>query len=134
MSFENRLARTDVVIQASGTNITETKLNEKIVADIVTSSSTVKCEQFFRANFASNVVSDSHNTVTVENVQAALEQLESQFSKGATDPTTETETYLDNGDLFYNTNTNQLKVYRNGVWQILLEAEGDMDTLDGSTF
>ena len=71
---------------------------------------------------------------SILNKADTIEQLESQFSRGDTDPTTSSETYLDNGDLFYNTNTNQLKVYRDGAWQILLEAEGDMDTLDGSTF
>ena len=73
--------------------------------------------------------------LTQDNVQSALEQLDSQFGRGATDPTPSTETFLDEGDLFYNTNTNQLKVYRgSGTWDILLQAEGDMDTLDGSTF
>ena len=38
------------------------------------------------------------------------------------------------GELWFDTNTNQLKVYRDGAWQILLQADGDMDTLDGSTF
>jgi len=134
MSYEGRLARTDVVISADITNVTEVVQNEQITADTVSTSTTVTCDQYFRAFTANNVVSDAHNTVTVANVQAAIEQLESQFSRGATDPTTSTEDYLDNGDLFYNTNTNQLKVYRDGVWQILLQAEGDMDTLDGSTF
>ena len=134
MSFEGRLARTDVVISADITNVTEVVQNEQITADTVSTSTTVTCDQYLRAFTANNVVNDSHNTLTVENVQAAIEQLESQFSRGSTDPTTGTEDYLDNGDLFYNTNTNQLKVYRDGVWQILLQAEGDMDTLDGSTF
>ena len=84
---------------------------------------------------ASGVLCSAHNTMTQDNVQAAIEQLESQFGKGETDPTPETEPFLDEGDLFYNTNTNQLKVYRgSGTWDILLQAEGDMDTLDGSTF
>ena len=134
MSYEGRLARTDVVISADITNVTEVVQNSEITADTVSTSTTVTCDQYLRAFTANNVVNDAHNTVTVENVQAAIEQLESQFSRGATDPTTGTEDYLDNGDLFYNTNTNQLKVYRDGVWQILLQAEGDMDTLDGSTF
>ena len=134
MSFEGRLSRTDVVIRADITNITEVIQNQQITANTVSTSTTVACDQYFRAFTANNVINDAHNTLTVQNVQAAIEQLESQFSRGATDPTTGTEDYLDNGDLFYNTNTNQLKVYRNGVWEILLQAEGDMDTLDGSTF
>ena len=91
-------------------------------------------EQFFRAFTANDVINTTHTTITQTNVQDSIEQLESQFSRGATDPTTDTEPHLDNGDLFYNTNTNQLKVYRDGAFQILLQAGDDMDTLDGSTF
>lgn len=130
---QNRLSRTDVIAAHPTIAITESALND-VIANITTTSQTVQVEQFFRAFVASDVVNTTHNTISVANVQAAIEQLESQFSRGATDPTTSTEDYLDNGDLFYNTNTNQLKVYRDGVWQILLQAEGDMDTLDGSTF
>ena len=129
----NRLARTDVIAAHPTISITESALND-VIANITTTSQTIQVEQFFRAFVAGDVVSTTHNTLSVENVQAAIEQLESQFSRGATDPTAESEQYLDNGDLFYNTNTNQLKVYRDGAWQILLEADGDMDTLDGSTF
>jgi len=129
----NRLARTNVVVAHPAISITESALND-VIANITTSSATIAVEQFFRAFVASDVVNTTHNTVSVANVQDAIEQLESQFSRGDTDPTTSSETYLDDGDLFYNTNTNQLKVYRDGAWQILLEAEGDMDTLDGSTF
>ena len=129
----NRLARTDVIAAHPTISITESALND-VIANITTTSQTIQVEQFFRAFVAGDVVSTIHNTLSVENVQAAIEQLESQFSRGATDPTGESEQYLDNGDLFYNTNTNQLKVYRDGAWQILLQADGDMDTLDGSTF
>ena len=130
---QNRLSRTDVIATHPTIAITESALND-VIANITTTSQTVQVEQFFRAFVASDVVNTTHNTISVANVQAAIEQLESQFSRGATDPTTSSETYLDEGDLFYNTNTNQLKVYRDGAWQILLQAEGDMDTLDGSTF
>ena len=129
----NRLARTNVIAAHPTISITESALND-VIANITTVSSNIAVEKFFRAFVAGDVVNDTHNTISVANVQDAIEQLESQFSRGDTDPTTSSETYLDNGDLFYNTNTNQLKVYRDGAWQILLEAEGDMDTLDGSTF
>ena len=132
--FTGRTARTNVIAANDITTITENTPNEDITANMTSENTTVAVEQVFRALTAGDTTSDSHNTVTVDNVQAAIEQLESQFSKGATDPTTSTEDYLDNGDLFYNTNTNQLKVYRDGAWQILLQAEGDMDTLDGNTF
>ena len=130
---QNRLATTEVIADHPTVSITESALNN-VVANITTTSQTVSVEQYFISATASGVLCSAHNTMTQENVQAAIEQLESQFGKGATDPTPETESFLDDGDLFYNTNTNQLKVYRDGTWQILLQAEGDMDTLDGSTF
>ena len=130
---QNRLATTEVIAAHPTISITESALNN-VVANITTTSQTVSVEQYFISATASGVLCTAHNTMTQENVQAAIEQLDSQFGRGATDPTPETESFLDEGDLFYNTNTNQLKVYRDGTWQILLQAEGDMDTLDGSTF
>ena len=130
----NRLARTNVLCASDVTNITVTTPNSEIIANLVKETKDVIVEQIYRAFTANNVVNDTHNTMTESNVQASIEQLESQFSRGATDPTTDTEPHLDNGDLFYNTNTNQLKVYRDGAFQLLLQAGDDMDTLDGSTF
>lgn len=130
----NRLATTQVVAAHPTIAITESALNN-VVANITTTLQTLAVEQYYISAIASDVLCSAHNTMTQDNVQAAIEQLETQFSKGATDPTPETEPFLDEGDLFYNTNTNQLKVYRgSGTWDILLQAEGDMDTLDGSTF
>ena len=131
---QNRLATTEVIADHPTVSITESALNN-VIANITTISSTIQVEQYFISATASGVLCSAHNTMTQENVQAAIEQLDSQFGRGATDPTPETESFLDEGDLFYNTNTNQLKVYRgSGTWDILLQAEGDMDTLDGSTF
>ena len=131
---QNRLATTEVIADHPTVSITESALNN-VVANITTTSQTVSVEQYFISATASGVLCTAHNTMTQDNVQAAIEQLDSQFGRGATDPTPETESFLDEGDLFYNTNTNQLKVYRgSGTWDILLQAEGDMDTLDGSTF
>lgn len=131
---QSRLATTEVIAAHPIITITESALNS-VIANITSTSSTVQVEQYFISATATGVLCSAHNTMTQDNVQAAIEQLESQFGKGATDPTPETEPFLDEGDLFYNTNTNQLKVYRgSGTWDILLQAEGDMDTLDGSTF
>ena len=131
---QSRLATTQVIAAHPKISITESALNN-VIADVTTESQTVAVEQYYVSAIASGVACTSHNTMTQDNVQSALEQLDAQFGRGATDPTPSTETFLDEGDLFYNTNTNQLKVYRgSGTWDILLQAEGDMDTLDGSTF
>ena len=131
---QSRLATTQVIAAHPKISITESALNN-VIADVTTESQTVAVEQYYVSAIAAGVACTSHNTMTQDNVQSALEQLDAQFGRGATDPTPSTETFLDEGDLFYNTNTNQLKVYRgSGTWDILLQAEGDMDTLDGSTF
>jgi hypothetical protein len=130
-----RTATTTGICSTSVTNITVTEANKKIIADTVNVETTVAIEQYFISAIAAGVLTTAHNDMTQENVQSAIEQLDAAFGRGPVDPTTETEPFLDEGDLFYNTNTNQLKVYRgSGTWDILLQAEGDMDTLDGSTF
>jgi len=130
----NRLATTEVIAAHPTISIIESALND-VIANMTTTNSTLQVEQYYVSATAAGVQCTSHNTMTQDNVQSALEQLDAQFGRGATDPTPSTETFLDEGDLFYNTNTNQLKVYRgSGTWDILLQAEGDMDTLDGSTF
>ena len=101
----NRLATTQVVVAHPTISITESALNN-VVANITTTSQTVAVEQYFISATATGVLCSAHNTMTQDNVQAAIEQLESQFGKGETDPTPETEPFLDEGDLFYNTNTN----------------------------
>jgi len=131
----NRLATTTVIAQNDITTITEATPNQSITANMTSDTTSIAVEQYFITATADRVACTPHTTMTQTNVPAGIEQLETQFSKGSTDPTTGTEPFLDEGDLFYNTNTNQLKVYRgSGTWDILLQAEGDMDTLDGNTF
>ena len=133
--MSTRIATTTGICSVPVTEITVTEANKEIIANTINVETTVAIEQYFISAIASGVACTPHTTMTQENVQAAIQQLETQFSKGDTDPTSETEPFLDEGDLFYNTNTNQLKVYRGSdTWDILLQAEGDMDTLDGSTF
>ena len=67
MSFEGRLARKDGVIRADITNVTEVVQNEQITADTVSTSTTVTCDQYFRAFTANNVINDALNTVTLGN-------------------------------------------------------------------
>ncbi len=48
MSYEGRLARTDVVVSADITNVTEVVQNEQITADTVSTSTNVNCQQNFK--------------------------------------------------------------------------------------
>jgi len=129
-----RTATTTVIARITQNKVTEVQENKQITVNSENIDTTLAVEQYYVSAIASGVACDSHNTMTQPNVQAAIQQLESQFGRGPIDPTAENQPFLDNGDLFYNTNTNQLKVYRSGSWQLVLQAEGDMDTLDGSTF
>jgi hypothetical protein len=129
-----RTATTTVIARITQNKVTEVQENKQITVNSENIDTTLAVEQYYVSAIASGVACDSHNAMTQPNVQAAIQQLDSQFGRGPIDPTAENQPFLDNGDLFYNTNTNQLKVYRSGSWQLVLQAEGDMDTLDGSTF
>ena len=89
---------------------------------------------------ANGVAFNPHGTVTATNVQDALQQLADQQFRGTTPPADGT-TNLEEGDLFYDTDDNQIKVYRetsNGVFEfvpiIVGDASGDSDTLDAGAF
>ena len=71
-------------------------------------------------------------------VATAIQTLADQQFRGTTAPTAGTAN-LDEGDLFYDTDDNQLKVYRataTGVFEFvpLAQASGTMDILDAGSF
>ena len=89
---------------------------------------------------ASDVVLEAHGSITSTNLQTALEQLADQQFRGTTAPSSDTEN-LEEGDLFYDTDDNQIKVYRetsSGVFEfvpiIVGDASDDSDTLDAGAF
>jgi hypothetical protein len=89
---------------------------------------------------SANVAFDGHNTITADNVRDALQQLADQQFRGTTAPTSDTAN-LEEGDLFYDTDDDQIKVYRetsSGVFEfvpiIVGDASGDSDTLDAGAF
>ena len=76
-----------------------------------------------------------HGTITATNVQAALQQLADQDFRSTSQPT---GTNVQEGDTWYDTDDNIMKVYReisSGVfaWTNLVVAETD-DTLDAGAF
>lgn len=88
------------------------------------------------ATSASGITLTPYNTVTATNVQTALEQLADQFFRSASQPTGDT---LSEGDLWYDTDDDQLKVYRetsSNVFEFvpLAAATDTMDNLDGGLF
>ena len=85
-----------------------------------------------------NTVFSPYGTITASNVSDALKQLADQDFRSATDPTGST---VQEGDTWYDTDDDQLKVYREtstGVFQwvpIIVGAAGDdSDTIDAGAF
>ena len=89
---------------------------------------------------AVDVAFTPHGTVTATNLNEAIQQLADQQFRGTTAPTSDTAN-LEEGDLFYDTDDDQIKVYRetsSGVFEfvpiIVGDASGDSDTLDAGAF
>ena len=85
---------------------------------------------------AENVTVEAHNTIPQGTLANALEVLADQFFRG---PNTPSGSNLAEGDLWYDTDDDQLKVYRetstnNFEFVPLAQATGTMDTLDGGNF
>ena len=81
-----------------------------------------------------------HGTITATNVQDALNQLADQQFRATTAPAAGS-TNLEEGDFFYDTDDNQIKVYRetsSGVFEFVPimvgAASGDSDTVDAGAF
>ena len=133
---------TQVTITEQVTDVTVTNTNA-VSVDLTTEDVSISINNFaIPVNFmdSANVVFAGHNTITANNVSDALKQLADQQFRGTTPPADGTAN-LEEGDLFYDTDDDQLKVYRetsSGVFQfvpiILGDASGDSDTLDAGAF
>ena len=133
---------TQVTITEQVTELSVTNTNA-ISLDLTTEDVSVSINNFaIPINFtdAVNVVFAGHNTITANNVSDALKQLADQQFRGTTPPADGTAN-LEEGDLFYDTDDNQIKVYRetsSGVFEfvpiIVGDASGDSDTLDAGAF
>lgn len=85
-----------------------------------------------------NVVIEPHGTVTATTVQGAIEQLADQDFRTTDTPT---GSNIEEGDTWYDTDDNQLKVYREtspGIFEwvpiIVGNISEDSDTLDAGAF
>ena len=65
------------------------------------------------------IVPPAGSDITATNVQDAIHQLADQKFTGSTAPTG-ADANLDEGDLWYDTTNNLLKVYRNTTWEDLV--------------
>ena len=135
-------AVTEVTITESVTDLTAENTNA-VTVDITAEATTISVNNFaIPINFmdADNVVFTPHNTITANNVSDAIKQLADQNFRGTTAPSASTAN-LEEGDLFFDTVDNQIKVYRetsSGVFEfvpiIVGDASGDSDTLDAGAF
>ena len=133
---------TQVTVTEEVTDVTVSNTNA-VTVDLSTEDVSVSINNFaIPVNFmdAANVVFAGHNTVTATNVSDALKQLADQSFRGTTPPADGTAN-LEEGDLFYDTDDNQIKVYREtstGTFEfvpiIVGDASGDSDTLDAGAF
>ena len=112
-------------VSGTGVVLNETKTTIETSLDLVTAATT-----------SDNISVTAHNTIPSGTLTNALEILADQFFRG---PNTPSGSNLAEGDLWYDTDDDQLKVYRetssnNFEFVPLAQATGTMDTLDGGNF
>ena len=135
-------AVTQVTISEEVTDLTVNN-SSAVTVDITAEATTLSVNNFaIPVNFmdSANGSFPGHNTVTADNVRDAIKQLADQQFRGTTPPA-DGSANLEEGDLFYDTDDDQIKVYREtstGVFEfvpiIVGDASGDSDTLDAGAF
>ena len=134
MSIQVTVTETPTYVTVNETN-TEVTLNQSDNPVTVTMST----DLITALGLASDVTFNQHGTITSGNVQGALEQLADQFFRQSATPSGDN---LNEGDLWYNTSTELLYVYReistgNYEWHVIAAAGGSSPTsftLDGGSF
>jgi len=107
------MAITVTVTEVTGNTVTVTEEQTVITTSLLASAATD----------ASNVTVTPVGTITATDLQAALEELADQKFVSATAPASD-DANLEEGDLWYDTANNTLKVYRNTSWEeITLNAQ-----------
>ena len=85
---------------------------------------------------ASNIITTPYNTITATDLDTALKQLADQDFRGDDTPS---GNYIGQGDLWYESDTETLKIYREVSqnvynWVPIVMGTGDSDTLDGGSY
>ena len=131
----------DVSIEVDTTTVTVTS-EEAVNVAIAPETTSVAISVVPASTIASAIGSTAYGSITATNIQTALEQLADQFYRGSTTPT---GTNLGEGDLWYDTANEELRVYReisSGSFAWIALAAGGyitgetslMDKLDGGYF
>ena len=131
----------DVSIVVDTTTVTVTS-EEAVNVAIAPETTDIALAVVPAATLANQIGSTAYGTISATNIQAALEQLADQFFRSASTPS---GTNLAEGDLWYDTANEELRVYReisagSYEWQALVSGgyvSGQtslMDKLDGGRF
>ena len=97
-------------------------------------NTTLEISTQISATVGSAIIYSPSGRLESTNVQAALDELAGDFFVQDGTPS---GSQLNEGDLWYDTDDDELKVYRGTTWQTLAGAGGDpetMLTLDGGSF
>jgi hypothetical protein len=134
MPYVNRTATSTVVVAQTIREVTETASG--ITVNKTTDEVSIAVEQFFASLNAATLAVTPYNSMTSTNIQEAVEELADQHFVQGSAPS---GSNLEEGDLWYNTITDNLYVYRETSpstfeWIPIASATGDMDTLDSETF
>jgi hypothetical protein len=134
MPYVNRTATSTVVVAQTIREVTETASG--ITVNKTTDEVSIAVEQFFASLNAATLAVTPYNSMTSTNIQEAVEELADQHFVQGSAPS---GSNLEEGDLWYNTITDNLYVYRETSpstfeWIPIASATGDMDTFDSETF
>ena len=131
---------TTVIITEEVTELTVSNAND-ISVTLIDDPTVLTVNNFaIPANYmdAENVAFVAHGTITADNVSDALKQLADQDFRTTDTPT---GSNIEEGDTWYDTDDNQLKVYRetsSGVFEwvpiMVGNISDDSDTLDAGAF
>jgi len=131
---------TTVVITEEVTELTVSNIND-ISVTLVDDPTVLTVNNFaIPVQFmdSGNVSFDGHGPITADNVRDALQQLADQNFRTTDTPT---GSNIEEGDTWYDTDDNQLKVYRetsSGVFEwvpiMIGNISDDSDTLDAAAF
>ena len=132
---------TSISIAESVTNVTVSPTaSTSITVDTSSATSVSVNPTAIPTVTAESIAFTPHNAITATTVEGALQQLADQQFRGTTAPTAGT-TNLSEGDFFYDTDDDQLKVYREtstGTFEFVPIMVGnispDSDTVDAGAF
>mgnify|MGYP003308297974 FL=1 len=127
-----------VAISEEVTNISVTNNNSVGVtlSDVTTTVTVNNLALPSQFQDAANIAVTPYNTIESSNLQTALQELADQSFRGADTPSGGN---VEQGDLWYESDTETLKIYREVsqnvyAWVPIAMSTGDSDTLDGGSY